>query len=172
MAAGCAVDATGTYLVLFSFSKNLNNFRSLLQHSVVITLWITREAIPLPTPATPPSLKGLNWSEQGYCLSCPYGVFLSPVTSSIKHPASKCQDHIEICIKSNAGLTYEQYNLSSSISGTLALDSFLLDASVPVWIRPNTWAPVSQWSNDPDTPTIAALEEGIHSRLCFSMSYF
>lgn len=46
MAAGCAVDATGTYLMLFSFCKNLNNFQSLLQHSVVITLWITREATP------------------------------------------------------------------------------------------------------------------------------
>lgn len=175
MAAGCAVDATGTYLMLFSFSKNLNNFQSLLHHSVVITLWITREAIPLPTPVTPPSLKGLNWSEQGYCLSCPYGIFFVSSHILYRTPwylASKCQDHIEICIKSNAGLTYEQYILSSGISGTLALDSFLLDASVPVWIRPDTWVPVSQWSNDPDTPTIAALEEGIHSRLCFSMSYF
>lgn len=169
MAAGCAVDATGTYFVLFSFSRNFNNFQSLFQHSVVTTLWITREAISHPSR---------GWT--GLSKATVYVVLLMVfffVSSNIlyKTPwylASKCQDHIEICIKSNAGLTYEQYILSSGISGTLALDSFLLDASVPVWIRLDTWAPVSQWSNDPDTPTIAALEEGIHSRLCFSMSYF
>lgn len=49
MAAGCAVDATWTYFVLFSFSRDFNNFQSLLQHSVVTTLWITREAISHPS---------------------------------------------------------------------------------------------------------------------------
>lgn len=167
MAAGCAVDATGTQLVLFSFCKNLNNFQSSLQHSVVITLWITRD---------PPRGAGLVWTRLLSKLSFLWGeFFVSSVTSSIKHPdilPANARTVLKSAWSQHTGLKYEQYIFSSGISGTLPLDSFLLDASVPVWIRPDTWAPVSQWSNDPDTPTIAALEEGIHSRLCFSMSYF
>lgn len=80
MAAGCAVDATGTYFVLFSFSRNFNNFQSLFQHSVVTTLWITREAISHPSRGW----TGLSKATVYVVLLMVF--FLSPVTSSIKHP--------------------------------------------------------------------------------------
>lgn len=43
------------------------------------------------------------------------------------------------------------------------LDSLLLVADLPVWIRIISLQNISQWTNDPDIPTIAALEEGTHT---------